>query len=144
MAFILLIPGTEAGPAFQDWALGCKFPNLCLFSCFGFRNLYLIHFLLCFRGGTGSMTFRGRYDLCDEEDALLQPLLPSERSSKAGYPWRSHRQMLNGIRCWIRSGSGAGEVGPASALPPSPATKATRFPACAGRSTSGARGADRP
>ena len=46
-----------------------------------------------------------RYDLSDEEFAMLEPCLPPERSGRAGNPYRSHRQILNGI-FWILS-SGA-------------------------------------
>lgn len=46
-----------------------------------------------------------RYDLSDEEFALLEPLLPPERSGQAGNPYHSHRQVLNGI-FWVLS-SGA-------------------------------------
>ncbi len=47
----------------------------------------------------------GRYDLSDEEWAVLQPLLPPERSGKAGHPYRSHREVLNGIFWILRSGA---------------------------------------
>jgi transposase len=47
-----------------------------------------------------------RYDLSDEEFALLEPHLPSERSGKAGRPHRSHRQVLNGI-FWVLSSGAA-------------------------------------
>jgi transposase len=47
----------------------------------------------------------GRYDLSDEEWALLLPLLPPQRSGKAGNPYRSHRQVLNGIFWILRSGA---------------------------------------
>ena len=33
---------------------------------------------------------------------MLQPLLPPERSGRKGKPWRSHREVLNGI-FWILS-----------------------------------------
>ena len=46
-----------------------------------------------------------RYDLTDEEWAALQPLLPPERSGKAGNPYRSHRDVLNGIFWILRSGA---------------------------------------
>lgn len=46
-----------------------------------------------------------RYDLTDEEWAILQPLLPPERSGKAGNPYRSHRDVLNGIFWILRSGA---------------------------------------
>ncbi len=47
-----------------------------------------------------------RYDLSDEEFAVLEPLLPPERSGQAGNPYRSHRQILNGI-FWILSSGAA-------------------------------------
>ena len=46
-----------------------------------------------------------RHDLSEEEFALLQPLLPPERSGRKGKPYRSHRDVLNGI-FWIL-GTGA-------------------------------------
>lgn len=46
-----------------------------------------------------------RFDLSDEEWALLQPLLPPERSGQAGSPYRSHRTVLNGIFWILRTGS---------------------------------------
>ncbi len=46
-----------------------------------------------------------RYDLTDEEFALLKPLLPAERSGKPGCPYRSHRQVLNGIFWILRTGA---------------------------------------
>lgn len=46
-----------------------------------------------------------RYDLTDEEFALLKPLLPPERSGKAGKPFNSHRVVLNGIFWVLHSGA---------------------------------------
>jgi len=46
-----------------------------------------------------------RYDLTDQEWAILQPFLPPERSGKAGNPYRSHRDVLNGIFWILRSGA---------------------------------------
>lgn len=46
-----------------------------------------------------------RYELTDPEWAVLQPLLPPERSGKAGHPYRSHRVVLNGIFWILRSGA---------------------------------------
>lgn len=46
-----------------------------------------------------------RYDLTDEEWAVLGPLLPPERSGKAGNPYRPHREVLNGIFWVLRSGA---------------------------------------
>lgn len=47
----------------------------------------------------------GRYDLTDEEWAVLVPLLPPERSGRRGKPYRSHRDVLNGIFWILRSGA---------------------------------------
>lgn len=47
-----------------------------------------------------------RYDLSDEEYGLLEPHLPVERPRKAGNPYRSHRQVLNGI-FWVLSSGAA-------------------------------------
>jgi len=41
-----------------------------------------------------------RQELTDKEFALLQPLLPPERSGKPGPPFQPHRMILNGI-FWI-------------------------------------------
>ena len=46
-----------------------------------------------------------RYEMTDEEFALLEPLLSPERSGKAGKPWKSHRTVLNGIFWILRSGA---------------------------------------
>ena len=46
-----------------------------------------------------------RYELSDEEFALLKPFLPPERSGKAGKPYQSHRAVLNGIFWILRSGA---------------------------------------
>ena len=46
-----------------------------------------------------------RYDLTDEEFALLNPLLPPERPGKPGCPYRSHRQVLNGMFWILRTGA---------------------------------------
>lgn len=46
-----------------------------------------------------------RHDLSEAEFAWLAPLLPPERSGRKGKPWRSHRDVLNGI-FWIL-GTGA-------------------------------------
>ena len=46
-----------------------------------------------------------RYDLTDEEWAILGPLLPCEHSGKAGHPYRPHREVLNGIFWILRSGA---------------------------------------
>ena len=40
-----------------------------------------------------------RYDLTDEELALMEPLSPPQRPNKAGHPSRGHRQLLHGIFC---------------------------------------------
>ncbi len=46
-----------------------------------------------------------RYDLTDEEVEILEPFLPPERSRKPGCPYRSHRQVLNGIFWILRTGA---------------------------------------
>lgn len=46
-----------------------------------------------------------RYDLTDEEFELLEPFLPDERSGKSGCPYRSHRQVLNGLFWVLRTGA---------------------------------------
>jgi transposase len=40
-----------------------------------------------------------RFDLSDDEWAILEPLLP-ERPRRGGH-WRDHRQVINGI-CWVK------------------------------------------
>jgi transposase len=42
-----------------------------------------------------------RGDLTDRQWERLQPLLPPERSGKPGRPYRSHRDVLNGI-LWVK------------------------------------------
>jgi len=42
-----------------------------------------------------------RGDLTDDQWQRLQPLLPPERSGQRGHPYRSHREVLNGI-LWIQ------------------------------------------
>ena len=46
-----------------------------------------------------------RYDLTDEEFEILKPLLPPERPPNPGCPYRSHRQVLNGMFWILRSGA---------------------------------------
>lgn len=46
-----------------------------------------------------------RYDLTDEEFELLKPLLPPEHSGEPGCPYRSHRQVLNGLFWILRTGA---------------------------------------
>ncbi len=46
-----------------------------------------------------------RFDLTNEEWALIEPLLPPERPGKPGCPYRSHRQVLNGIFWILRTGA---------------------------------------
>src|SRR5271165_983539 len=41
-----------------------------------------------------------RGDMTDSEWQRLQPLLPPEKTGKRGGQWRSHRQVIDGIR-WI-------------------------------------------
>jgi transposase len=51
------------------------------------------------------MTSFTRFDLTEQEYASLEAFLPLERSGQSGRPFRSHRQILNGI-LWIhRSGA---------------------------------------
>ena len=46
-----------------------------------------------------------RFDLTNQEYACLEAFLPPERSAQVGRPFRSHRQVINGI-LWIhRSGA---------------------------------------
>ena len=47
----------------------------------------------------------GRCELTDEEFALLQALLPPERSGKRGCPYKPHRRVLNGIVWVLRTGA---------------------------------------
>ena len=47
----------------------------------------------------------GRYDLTDEQYALIEPLLPPERTGKPGCPYKFHRQVLNGIVWILRTGA---------------------------------------
>lgn len=42
-----------------------------------------------------------RGDLTDKQWARLQPLLPPERSGKPGRPYRSHRDVIDGI-LWVK------------------------------------------
>ena len=46
-----------------------------------------------------------RHALSDEEFALLESLLPPERSGKAGKPYRPHREILDGIFWILHTGS---------------------------------------
>lgn len=41
-----------------------------------------------------------RYELTDREWALLEPLLPRQRSTDQGHPYKAHRQVVNGM-LWI-------------------------------------------
>ena len=41
-----------------------------------------------------------RHDLTDEEWKAIRVFLPAERPRKAGRPWKSHRQVINGI-LWV-------------------------------------------
>ena len=47
----------------------------------------------------------GRYDLKDEEYALIEPLLPPEHTGQPGCPPRPHRPILNGIVWILRTGA---------------------------------------
>lgn len=46
-----------------------------------------------------------RFELSDQEFALLEPLLPPARSGKRGRPFGSHRAALNGILWVLRTGA---------------------------------------
>jgi transposase len=52
----------------------------------------------------GAISLRGhlvsRFDLTDEEFALIVPFLPPEYSGKAGRPYKPHRVILNAI-LWV-------------------------------------------
>jgi len=46
-----------------------------------------------------------RRELTDEEFALIEPLLPAERSGRRGHPYTSHRQVLSGVFWVLRAGA---------------------------------------
>ena len=46
-----------------------------------------------------------RDELTGEEFALIEPLLPPERSGKRGCPYKSHRRVLSGIFWVLRTGA---------------------------------------
>ena len=46
-----------------------------------------------------------RYDLTDQEWTVLAPLLPPEHSGRRGKPYRSHRDVLNGMFWILRTGA---------------------------------------
>jgi transposase len=46
-----------------------------------------------------------RHDLSDEQWALLEPLLPVERTGGPGRPWTPHRRVVNAILWRTRTGS---------------------------------------
>ncbi len=46
-----------------------------------------------------------RHDLTDEQWALLEPLLPVERTGRQGRPWTAHRGVINGVLWRARTGS---------------------------------------
>lgn len=46
----------------------------------------------------------GRYDLTDEQYALIEPYLPTN-SGKPGHPWHPHRPIINGIFWRLRAGT---------------------------------------
>ena len=46
-----------------------------------------------------------RHDLSDQHWAVLEPLLPVERTGRRGRPWIPHRQVVNGV--WWRTRTGA-------------------------------------
>ena len=45
-----------------------------------------------------------RHKLTDLEWKTIRRFLPRERTSKAGRPWQSHRQVINGIVFVLRTG----------------------------------------
>ena len=45
-----------------------------------------------------------RYELTDEQFALLEPYLP-KMGSQGGHPWNDHRPILNGLFWKLRSGA---------------------------------------
>lgn len=46
-----------------------------------------------------------RYELSDEQYSLIKDILPVERPSKQGRPWRDHRVVLNGMFWVLCSGA---------------------------------------
>jgi transposase len=46
----------------------------------------------------------GRYDLTDEQYALIEPELPTN-TGKPGHPWSPHRPIINGILWRLRAGT---------------------------------------
>lgn len=49
--------------------------------------------------------FSTRFDLTDEEYALIEVYLPAEHSGKAGHPWANHRKTIDGILWIMRTGA---------------------------------------
>ena len=49
----------------------------------------------------------GRYDLTDEQYALIEPYLPTN-SGKPGHRWHPHRPIINGIFWRLRAGTAIG------------------------------------
>jgi transposase len=45
-----------------------------------------------------------RYELTDEQFALLEPYLP-KMGAAGGHPWGDHRRILNGLFWKLRSGA---------------------------------------
>ena len=45
-----------------------------------------------------------RHTLADSEWNAIRRYLPKERTGKAGRPWKSHRQVINGIVFVLRKG----------------------------------------
>jgi transposase len=45
-----------------------------------------------------------RYELTDEQFALLEPYLPT-MGAQGGHPWSEHRRILNGLFWKLRSGA---------------------------------------
>jgi transposase len=46
-----------------------------------------------------------RHDLSDQHWAVLEPLLPVERTGRRGRPWIPHRQVVNGVLWRTRTGA---------------------------------------
>jgi transposase len=46
-----------------------------------------------------------RHDLSDEQWAMLEPLLPVERTGRLGRPWAPHRRVVNAILWRTRAGA---------------------------------------
>jgi transposase len=53
----------------------------------------------------------GRYELTDEEYALIEPELPTN-TGKTGHPWNPHRPIINGIFWRLRTGAPWADIPP--------------------------------